>query len=175
MRAPFLRGVGTPKNPKTSHCDATLLPHLILNEGEAATTSRQADRDRIDRRKRGGEALNCFCHTLQQEEKMMRNRSNEKRGRWRSGDGGSRDISQFKKPEKHEDKGASERGGEIGEGGRGAVDRRRQKGRGTGDRESPVHTADTDGDVVRKEEEDMMKARRRPLSFQFPYDSRFHG
>ena len=49
----------------------------------------------------------------------------------------------------------------MGEGGRGAMDRRRQRGRGTGNRESPVHTADTDGDVVRKEEEDMMKARRR--------------
>ena len=31
VRAPFLRGMGTPKNPKTSHCDAILLPHLVLN------------------------------------------------------------------------------------------------------------------------------------------------
>ena len=105
------------------------------------------------------------------EEKMMRNRSNENRGRWRSGDGGSRDISQFKKPEKHEDKGASEEGRWVREGGERWIGEDREGG----DRESPVHTADTDGDVVRKEEEDMMKARRRPLSFQFPYDSRFHG
>ena len=48
---------------------------------------------------------------------MMRNRSNENRGRWRSGDGGSRDISQFKKPEKHEDKGAREEGRWVREGG----------------------------------------------------------
>ena len=144
---------------------------MVLNEGEGATTSRQADRDRIDRRKRGREALNCFCHTLQQEEKMMRNRSNENRGRWRSGDGGSRDISQFKKPEKHEDKGARE-GRWVREGGERWIGE--ERGRGTGDRESPVHTPDTDGDVVRTEEEDMMKARRRP-STVFSVPPRFHG